>query len=154
MPESIPELLVKEGHEEHEKMAAVPHVASSNSFDVTQKILRLTHSQLMKMLEDSQESQSSQRPSQQQLEEEDQFTNDLEEEKKYHEKQFKVFRMQKTMGSGHGGGGGAGMMSQQNTSIVLNAAGSSLGTANINGYGGNAMVGGGRNVGAGGPGGA
>jgi hypothetical protein len=35
----------------------------------------------------------------------------LEEEKKYHEKQFKVFRMQKTMGSGHGGGGGAGMMS-------------------------------------------
>ena len=68
MPESVPDLQVKEGHEEHEKMAAVPHVASSNSFDVTQKILRLTHSQLMKMLEDQQEKE---RPSQQQLEEED-----------------------------------------------------------------------------------
>jgi hypothetical protein len=50
-PEQIPDVLMKDP-DEHEKMAAVPHLVLNNSFDVTQRILRLTHSQLMKMLED------------------------------------------------------------------------------------------------------
>ena len=82
------------------------------SQDIPELILEKTHNNLIKILEDGFNSDEENYLAEKQPS----FQKELEETRKHHEKQFKLFKMQKTKGSGHGG---SSLVPTQGTSIVL-----------------------------------